>query len=101
MEELSASSSKDDGWIATRLNQFKRWFLSHAQYLNFFTVLVLASVSFILLLFLHYNLIMFILTCYLTMLLHKIAVNVSFLQSDTSIRHMKKSIELWFIYMCF
>ncbi|KAK1380047.1 Vacuole membrane protein KMS1 [Heracleum sosnowskyi] len=44
MEELSASSSKDDGWIATRLNQFKRWFLSHAQYLNFFTVLVLASV---------------------------------------------------------
>lgn len=44
MEELGASSSKDDGWIATRLNQFKRWFLSHAQYLNFFTVLVLASV---------------------------------------------------------
>ncbi|KAL8105124.1 vacuole membrane protein KMS1-like [Apium graveolens] len=43
MEELSASS-EDDGWIATRLNQFKRWFLSHAQYLNFFTVLVLASV---------------------------------------------------------
>ncbi|XP_063939391.1 vacuole membrane protein KMS1 isoform X2 [Daucus carota subsp. sativus] len=47
MEELGTSSSQDDGWIATRLNQLKCWFLSHAQYLNFFTVLVLASTIFI------------------------------------------------------
>ncbi|KAM7488616.1 hypothetical protein LguiB_026100 [Lonicera macranthoides] len=44
MEELDASSTKDSGVIATHLNQMKRWFLSHAQYLNFFTILVLASV---------------------------------------------------------
>ena len=46
MEELDASSSEDNGIISTRLNQIKRWFLSHSQYLNFFTILVLASVSF-------------------------------------------------------
>lgn len=44
MEELDASST-GDGFISTRLNRIKRWFLSHAQYLNFFTILVLASVS--------------------------------------------------------
>ncbi|KAF7145583.1 hypothetical protein RHSIM_Rhsim04G0206000 [Rhododendron simsii] len=43
-EELDASSSENSGVIATRLNQIKRWFLSHSQYLNFFTILVLASV---------------------------------------------------------
>ncbi|XP_057957722.1 vacuole membrane protein KMS1 isoform X2 [Malania oleifera] len=44
MEELDVSSNEDNGIIATRLKQIKRWFLSHAQYLNFFTILVLASV---------------------------------------------------------
>ncbi|KAG8373061.1 hypothetical protein BUALT_Bualt12G0131600 [Buddleja alternifolia] len=44
MEELDASSTEDAGFISTRLNQIKRWFLSHAQYLNFFTILILASV---------------------------------------------------------
>ncbi|MFQ6645983.1 hypothetical protein Gotur_018912 [Gossypium turneri] len=46
MEELDASSSKDNGVIATRLNQIKRWLLSHSQHMNFFTILVLASVSY-------------------------------------------------------
>ncbi|XP_011090736.1 vacuole membrane protein KMS1 [Sesamum indicum] len=41
--ELDASSD-DDGFISARLNQIKRWFLLHAQHLNFFTILVLASV---------------------------------------------------------
>lgn len=44
MGELD-DSSKESGFIATHLNQMKRWFLSHAQHLNFFTILVLASVS--------------------------------------------------------
>ncbi|XP_024959411.1 vacuole membrane protein KMS1 [Cynara cardunculus var. scolymus] len=42
-EELDASSSQVKG-VASNLNQMSRWFLSHAQYLNFFTILVLASV---------------------------------------------------------
>ncbi|XP_019423798.1 PREDICTED: vacuole membrane protein KMS1-like isoform X1 [Lupinus angustifolius] len=41
MEELD---SDDRGIMAAQLNQIKRWFLSHAQYLNFLTILVLASV---------------------------------------------------------
>lgn len=45
MEELDVSSKGDEGFISSRLNQMKRWFLSHAQYMNFFTILVLASVS--------------------------------------------------------
>ncbi|XP_015573409.1 vacuole membrane protein KMS1 [Ricinus communis] len=44
MEELNASSSEDSGFIATHLNAIKRWLLSHSQHLNFFTILVLASV---------------------------------------------------------
>ncbi|KAL6535312.1 meiotic spindle pole body protein Kms1 [Orobanche minor] len=40
MEELDVSSRKDVGFISS----IKRWLLSHAQYLNFFTILVLASV---------------------------------------------------------
>ncbi|GFZ08849.1 SNARE associated Golgi protein family [Actinidia rufa] len=44
MKELDANSKEDNGAIATHLNQIKRWFLSHSQYLNFFTILVLASV---------------------------------------------------------
>ncbi|MCE3051469.1 meiotic spindle pole body protein Kms1 [Datura stramonium] len=43
MEELDASS-ENNGFLATRLTQMKRWFLSHAQCLNFFTILILASV---------------------------------------------------------
>ncbi|KAK3021576.1 hypothetical protein RJ639_046283 [Escallonia herrerae] len=42
MEQVS--SAEDNGVIATHLNHMKRWFLSHSQYLNFFTILVLASV---------------------------------------------------------
>ncbi|KAL6503458.1 meiotic spindle pole body protein Kms1 [Orobanche gracilis] len=42
MEELDVSSRKDVGYISS----IKRWLLSHAQYLNFFTILVLASVIF-------------------------------------------------------
>ncbi|KAM1171835.1 hypothetical protein TB2_021696 [Malus domestica] len=44
MEELDAPSYEGTGFIATRLNQIKRWLLSHSQQLNFFTILVLASV---------------------------------------------------------
>ncbi|WRX22377.1 SNARE associated Golgi protein - like 6 [Theobroma cacao] len=44
MEELDASSIEDNGFIATHLKQIKRWLLSHSQHLNFFTILVLASV---------------------------------------------------------
>ncbi|XVE66010.1 hypothetical protein DITRI_Ditri08aG0047300 [Diplodiscus trichospermus] len=44
MEELDASSSEDNGVIATHLKQIKRWLLSHSQHLNFFSILVLASV---------------------------------------------------------
>ncbi|KAI3469557.1 hypothetical protein Pfo_026220 [Paulownia fortunei] len=44
MEELDDSSTEDDGFISAQLNKIKRWFLSHAQYLNFFTILILASV---------------------------------------------------------
>lgn len=45
MEELNTSLSENEGRIATLLNRSKRWFLSQAQYLNFFTILLLASVS--------------------------------------------------------
>ncbi|XAR57208.1 hypothetical protein NMG60_11025265 [Bertholletia excelsa] len=44
IEELDASSAEDNGVIATRLIQLKRWFLSHSQYMNFLTILALASV---------------------------------------------------------
>ncbi|GAV88216.1 SNARE_assoc domain-containing protein [Cephalotus follicularis] len=44
MEELDSSSTEDNGVIATHLNQIKLWLLSHSQHLNFFTILVLASV---------------------------------------------------------
>lgn len=45
IEELDGSSSEDSGFMATYLNRIKRWLLTHSQHLNFFTVLVLASVS--------------------------------------------------------
>ncbi|XP_023548712.1 vacuole membrane protein KMS1-like [Cucurbita pepo subsp. pepo] len=44
MEELDASSRETNGFIPTYLNRVKRWFLSHAQHLNFLTILLLASV---------------------------------------------------------
>ncbi|CAI9762652.1 unnamed protein product [Fraxinus pennsylvanica] len=44
MEDLDMSTSEENGIISARLNQIKRWFLSHAQYLNYFTILALASV---------------------------------------------------------
>ncbi|XP_073301131.1 vacuole membrane protein KMS1-like isoform X2 [Primulina huaijiensis] len=44
MKELDASSTEDGGFISAQLNQIKHWFLSHAQYLNFVTILILASV---------------------------------------------------------
>ncbi|KAG7026241.1 Vacuole membrane protein KMS1 [Cucurbita argyrosperma subsp. argyrosperma] len=44
MEELDASSRETDGLISTYLNRIKRWFLSHAQHLNFLTILLLASI---------------------------------------------------------
>ncbi|CAA2967312.1 vacuole membrane KMS1-like [Olea europaea subsp. europaea] len=44
MEELDVSSTEHNGFIATQLTQIKCWFLSRVQYLNFFTILVLASV---------------------------------------------------------
>ncbi|KAL5541597.1 hypothetical protein UlMin_009307 [Ulmus minor] len=43
MEELD-DSNEESGFLATRLNQIKRWLLSHSQHLNFITILVLASV---------------------------------------------------------
>ncbi|XP_047310141.1 vacuole membrane protein KMS1-like [Impatiens glandulifera] len=44
VEKLNASSVEGSGIIATGLNKIEHWFLSHAQNLNFFTILVLASV---------------------------------------------------------
>ena len=45
MEELDDSSNEDNGFVAAHLKQIKLWLLSHAQHLNFLTILVLASVS--------------------------------------------------------
>ncbi|XP_030465922.1 vacuole membrane protein KMS1-like [Syzygium oleosum] len=44
MEDLGGSSKKENGVIANHFTQIKYWLLSHSQYLNFFTILVLASV---------------------------------------------------------
>ncbi|KAK4266356.1 hypothetical protein QN277_027296 [Acacia crassicarpa] len=41
MDELDTEGG---GIIATHLTQIKRWFLAHTQHLNFFTILLLASV---------------------------------------------------------
>ena len=43
--KLEAPSTEENGFISTRLNQIKHWLLSHSQHMNFFTILVLASVS--------------------------------------------------------
>ncbi|KAF9673924.1 hypothetical protein SADUNF_Sadunf10G0074400 [Salix dunnii] len=44
MEELDASLDENSGIIATRLTAIKHWLLTHSQHLNFFMILVLASV---------------------------------------------------------
>lgn len=44
MEELDAASSEADGFLSAFVKKMKRWFLTHSQHLNFFTILVLASV---------------------------------------------------------
>ncbi|KAK3165622.1 hypothetical protein QOZ80_1AG0035660 [Eleusine coracana subsp. coracana] len=44
VKELDSVTSKDDGRVASTLNRTKRWLLSHSQHLNFFTILILASV---------------------------------------------------------
>ncbi|KAJ4722431.1 vacuole membrane protein KMS1-like [Melia azedarach] len=44
MDELDDSPTENDGFFSTHLKQIKRWFYTHSQHLNFFTILVLASV---------------------------------------------------------
>ncbi|KAL9237620.1 hypothetical protein vseg_012147 [Gypsophila vaccaria] len=44
MEELDVSSAEDDGVVGRNLKQVKFWLLSHSQYLNFWTILLLASI---------------------------------------------------------
>ncbi|XP_074307178.1 vacuole membrane protein KMS1-like isoform X2 [Silene latifolia] len=44
MEDLDASSAEDNGIVGRRLKQMKSWLLSHSQYLNFWTILLLASI---------------------------------------------------------
>ncbi|KAF3332993.1 vacuole membrane protein KMS1-like isoform X1 [Carex littledalei] len=44
MEEFDVSSSKEGSGLSAKLDQAKRWLFSHAQHLNFFTILILASV---------------------------------------------------------
>lgn len=48
MEELEGSSGEDSGVIAHYMRKIKHWLLTHSQHMNFFTILLLASVSFIL-----------------------------------------------------
>ena len=45
VKELDVAPSTEDGPVASNLNHTKRWLLSHSQHLNFFTILILASVS--------------------------------------------------------
>ncbi|XWS64540.1 hypothetical protein CRYUN_Cryun05aG0012800 [Craigia yunnanensis] len=44
MNDFDSSSMEDGSNTANHLKQIKYWLLSHSQYLNFFTILVLASV---------------------------------------------------------
>ncbi|XP_010905216.1 vacuole membrane protein KMS1 [Elaeis guineensis] len=44
IDELDAASSKEDRFISASLKQIKHWLLSHSQHLNFFIILILASV---------------------------------------------------------
>nr|XP_043626434.1 vacuole membrane protein KMS1-like [Erigeron canadensis] len=43
LEELN-SSTRDNNRASSNTDKMKRWILSHAQYLNFFTILLLASI---------------------------------------------------------
>ncbi|KAJ6996000.1 hypothetical protein NC653_012778 [Populus alba x Populus x berolinensis] len=43
MKEFESSSEEDNTIMATQMKQIKNWLLSHLQYMNFFTILVLAS----------------------------------------------------------
>lgn len=45
MEDLDSASKEDTGIISNHLKQIKKWLISNRQYLNFFTILVLASVN--------------------------------------------------------
>lgn len=44
MEELDGSSSEGDGAVGSRLMKLKHWLISHSQYLNSLTILLLASI---------------------------------------------------------
>ncbi|KAM0925827.1 hypothetical protein ACQ4PT_003971 [Festuca glaucescens] len=44
VKELDVAPSTEDGPVASNVNRTKRWLLSHSQHLNFFTILILASV---------------------------------------------------------
>ncbi|KAL8162698.1 hypothetical protein V2J09_014187 [Rumex salicifolius] len=44
IEELDASLAENRGRMNAIFNRITRWFISHTQYLNFFTILLLASV---------------------------------------------------------
>ncbi|WVZ53831.1 hypothetical protein U9M48_004721 [Paspalum notatum var. saurae] len=44
VKELDAATSKGEGPVSSTLNRTKRWLLSHSQHLNFFSILILASV---------------------------------------------------------
>ncbi|XP_031272109.1 vacuole membrane protein KMS1 [Pistacia vera] len=44
MDELDDSPTENEGFFAAQLRKVKRWFFTHSQHLNFFTILVLASV---------------------------------------------------------
>ncbi|KAH9605614.1 hypothetical protein KSS87_018749, partial [Heliosperma pusillum] len=44
VEDLDASSSKNSGAIGRRLKKMETWLLSHSQYLNFWAILLLASI---------------------------------------------------------
>lgn len=47
MDEFDVSLSEDNGVVSRKLTQIKLWLLSHAQQLNFITVLILASVRYL------------------------------------------------------
>ncbi|KAM7274371.1 hypothetical protein ACFE04_029035 [Oxalis oulophora] len=44
MKELDYSTTEETGMTTSHVKQIKNWFRSHAQYLNFFTILALASI---------------------------------------------------------
>ncbi|XVF41923.1 hypothetical protein PTKIN_Ptkin01aG0319700 [Pterospermum kingtungense] len=44
MNDFDSSSMEDGSGTDNNLKQIKHWLLSHSQYLNFFTILILASV---------------------------------------------------------